>query len=135
MQKEEYYLLKHGCDVPPQKSHQEGESQTAGHQVEEGRLGSLEDVHDSNGGAQTQDVGNKTCVEVESGLALAVTEGGEVGRRKSDGRGEGGGKRGGGKERDGREGGGGRRGMGGKRVEREGRKGVRREGREGVVET
>ena len=56
---------------------EQGQPQTARHQVEQGGLGGLEDVHDSDGGAQAQDVGHKPRDEVRPGAARVVTEGGE----------------------------------------------------------
>lgn len=92
-------LLEHGRQVPHDQSHQEGQPQAAGHQVEEGWLGRLEDVHDQHGDGQAKDVGHKASVEIELRFAFGTAGGeGEGGGR--------GGRRKGGKKREERWGGG-----------------------------
>lgn len=56
------------ADLATEKGHQKGSSDASGTQVEQGRLGSFENVHDGHGGEETEQVSNKTSFKVILGI-------------------------------------------------------------------
>lgn len=63
-------LLEHGFDVSLDQCKQQRSSQTSWDQVEQGRLSMAVEMHDQNGGQQTQDVGSERNIEVKIAPSL-----------------------------------------------------------------
>ena len=59
-------------ELPSNESQEQGHPQTGGHQIEQCRLGCLEEMHDENGGAKAKDVRQEASDEVHAWAAGVV---------------------------------------------------------------